>query len=101
VGFDANGDTDTSRDRPGALGRNTFRARPQVDLDSGLSKAFRLKENQQLVLRFDAFNTFNHINVIAVNTTMGLDQNAPPASFGRPTQAAAPRQFQYSIVYRF
>lgn len=101
VGFDANGDTDTTRDRPGNLGRNTFRARPQVDLDSGLSKAFKLRETQQLLLRFEAFNTFNHINVTSVNTTIGLDQNAPPAAFGRPTQAAAPRQFQYSVIYRF
>lgn len=101
VGFDANGDTDTTRDRPGLLGRNTFRARPQVNMDAGISKVLRLKEKQQLVMRFDAFNAFNHINVTAVNTTIGLDPSAPPRAFGRPTQAAAPRQFQYSIVYRF
>jgi len=99
VGSDANGDTDSTRDRPGTLGRNTFRARPQVSFDSGLSKALKIKEQRQLELRFEAFNTFNHVNLTAVNNTIG--QFAPPATFGRPTQSAAPRQFQYSVVYKF
>lgn len=101
VGFDANGDTDATRDRPGTLGRNTFRARRQVSLDSGLSKAFKFKERQQIALRFEAFNTLNHVNVTAVNNTIGLNQFSPPTSFGRPAQSGAPRQFQYSIAYRF
>jgi hypothetical protein len=101
VGSDANGDTDSSRDRPGTLGRNTFRARRQASFDSSLSKAFKIKEQQEFALRFEAFNTFNHVNVTAVNTTIGLNQFAPPATFGRPTQSAAPRQFQFSAVYKF
>jgi hypothetical protein len=36
-----------------------------------------------------------------VNNIIGLNQFAPPAAFGRPTQSTAPRQFQYSFVYKF
>jgi len=39
--------------------------------------------------------------VTAANNTIGLNQFALPAAFGRPTQSAAPRQFQYSVVYKF
>lgn len=100
VGFDANGDGGP-RDRPGALGRNTFRSRGSVNFDANLTKVIRIAEGHQLEARVELFNLGNNVNVTAVDQSIGLDVNNPASNFGRPTAVAPAREFQFSLRYSF
>lgn len=75
----------------GNAGRDVARGSPFVKFDASLHKSFSMPkyENIKLELRFDAFNIFNHTNLIAYNsfdvlTAMALgDLNtAAPAGTG-------------------
>lgn len=105
VGFDANGDGNTARDRPGQLGRNTFALGTFFQIDSSLAKVFDLYalggETHRVEFRVDAFNLFNHFNEASANDTIGLDANNPPASFGRITSVSDTRNLQFSVRYLF
>lgn len=101
VGFDANGDGDTTRDRPGLLGRNTFTAPRQLNLDANLSKTVKISERHRLEGRFEVFNLFNNVSIASVNNVIGLDRANPAASFGRPTSVLPNRQIQLSARYSF
>ncbi len=101
VGSDAMGIATTRAERPGAVGRNTFTGPSVFTIDSSLLRSFKIRERQRVDLRFDMFNALNHFNVTAINNVSGLDINNPVSTFGRPTQTAPGRQFQFSARYAF
>ena len=70
-------------------------------IDSSLLRSFKITERQRVDLRFDLFNALNHFNVSGVNNVSGLDINNPVGTFGRVTQTAPGRQFQFSARYAF
>lgn len=72
TGTDNNGDG-ANADRPvingTVLGRNTGRGTPVYDVSAFVEREFNLTERLQLGLRAEAFNLFNHPNIIARNGT--------------------------------
>jgi hypothetical protein len=75
---------------------NPLHADGQQQLDSSLSKTFRLTERQALQFRADAFNTFNHPNFYAPDSIVG------DAAEGQVfTTAIDNRRMQFSLRYSF
>ncbi len=103
VGFDAGGygNDGSLVERPGLLGRDTFANPRTVNLDSSLAKTFKFGERQRIEGRADMFNSFNKVNVQAVNNVIGLDASNPAPGFGAPVQIANGREFQFSVTYSF
>jgi hypothetical protein len=105
VGTDANGDGFQSNgsfgDRANSLSRNSFRYPYQINLDASVAYDIRLPRTQALELRFDVFNLANRKNITGLNTIIGLNPGAPPATFGTVTNVAAQRQAQVALRYRF
>ncbi len=103
VGFDAGGygNDGSLVERPGLLGRNTFANPRTVNFDSSLAKDFKFRETQHLLARVDMFNSFNQVNIQAVNNVIGLDPANPAQGFGQPVQVANGREFQFSLTYDF
>jgi outer membrane receptor for ferrienterochelin and colicin len=91
----------TTRERPGALGRNTFGGRRLVNMDANVAKEIKLTERQRLELRAEVFNLANHFNTTMINNAIGLDPTRPPATFGLPTSTNPGRQFQFAGRYSF
>jgi hypothetical protein len=100
AGIDLNGDTFLN-DRPGTLARNSFRRPTYKTFDFALAKTVRIAGRNQAELRADFFNVLNALNVSGINNSYGTDPINPNATFLTPTSAGAPRQFQFSIRYRF
>jgi Carboxypeptidase regulatory-like domain len=69
LGFDLNGDSNSRTDRTPGLGRDTFATPRIVDLDARITRNVRLTETTKLQFIAEAFNLFNHANIIAVNNT--------------------------------
>jgi hypothetical protein len=101
-GVDNNGDGATT-DRPvingTVLGRNTGRGTPVYDLSTFVERNFKLTERLQLGLRAEAFNLFNHPNLVARNgvlsaTTFGL-------GVGGINGVDPGRQFQFQLRLRY
>ena len=80
----------------GTLGRDRFTMPMFFQFDTRLSKGINLGERFRIDLIADAFNLFNHTNIIAVNQLcdplVGSTCDA-----GQPTAAADARQFQFAI----
>jgi len=79
--------------------RNMFYGPGIENFDSGLHKAFQMpyNEHHQLQIRFETFNTLNHVN-------LGLPATAiqTPSTFGRITsQQGNARQLQLAAKYVF
>jgi Carboxypeptidase regulatory-like domain len=84
----------------GNLGRNTFVTPRYINVDLRIERRFRLTEKLSLDFTAEAFNLFNHFNVLAVNPI--CDPTAGGAcSAGQPTAAFNPRQFQFGLVFNF
>lgn len=101
AGFDAAGIGNSVRVRPGLLGRNTFRSDAFYNFDTSIVKTFNFTEEQNLAVRMDVFNLFNHANSASVSQTLGLDISNPNANFGRVTSVAQMRTMQFSLKYQF
>jgi hypothetical protein len=73
------GDPVTFKSINGNLERNAGRGSPFVKFDASLHKTFAMPkyENIKLELRFDAFNIFNHSNLISNNTNDALNVMSP------------------------
>jgi hypothetical protein len=99
LGSDRNFDTNNN-DRPLGVGRNTGRGFDYASLDLRLSRRFRLTERVDLQLLAEGFNVLNRSNFGVPNNTFGAGVNPLP-SFGRPTQAFDPRQFQFGMRVSF
>jgi Carboxypeptidase regulatory-like domain len=92
--------------RPGESGdRNVLREPNYVTFDAGLSKSFKVKENQSITFRFEVFNITNTQRLTGIaNFALELDPSlkTPPEDFGRFTQIqGAPRVVQFALRYDF
>ena len=86
--------------RPFGLGRNSLKIPVLTSLDLRILKAIPMGENRHLDLVAESFNLLNHTNVTALDPFFGI--GVMPASwFGRPIDALAGRQLQFSIDFEF
>lgn len=99
LGSDRNFDT-TNNDRPVGVGRNTGRGFDFASFDLRLSRRFRLTERVGLDVLAEGFNLFNRANFGVPNNTFGSG-TTPLATFGQPTAAFDPRQFQFGLKVSF
>jgi hypothetical protein len=86
--------------RPLGLGRNTFHTPGFISFDLRTLKYFPFGERRRLDLVVEAFNLFNHPNVLALNPFFGSGASPLP-TFRTPTSFAAPRQIRFSIDFEF
>jgi outer membrane receptor protein involved in Fe transport len=86
--------------RPLGFGRNTFHTPGFINFDLRTLKYFPFGERRRLDLVVEAFNLFNHPNVLALNPFFGSGASPLP-SFRTPTSFAAPRQIRFSIDFEF
>ncbi len=103
TGADTNGDGNPLTDRPGRLGRNTFKGDPYYSVDVRVSREIRLSERVTLEPLAEVFNLFNTVNVLEYNTVWGsADITARPApDFGSLRSVAPARQAQLALRLRF
>jgi hypothetical protein len=86
--------------RPFGFGRNTLRTPRFINFDLRALKYFPMGGRRRLDLAVEAFNLFNHPNVLSRNSFFGSGAT-PPSTFGMPTSFAAPRQVRFSIDFEF
>lgn len=99
LGSDRNFDTNNN-DRPAGVGRNTGRGFDFGSFDMRLSRRFHLSDRVVLEVLAEGFNLFNRANLGVPNNTFGPGVT-PNATFGQPTQAFDPRQFQLGLKFSF
>jgi hypothetical protein len=99
LGSDRNFDTNNN-DRPIGVGRNTGRGFDFASFDMRLSRHFHLTERLGLDVLAEGFNLLNRANFGVPNNTFGSG-TTPNATFGQPTQAFDPRQFQFGLKVTF
>jgi hypothetical protein len=75
---------------------NPLHSDGQQQLDSSLSKTFRVTERQQVEFRVDAFNTFNHPNFSAPDSVVGDDAEGQVSS-----TSVDNRRLQFALRYSF
>jgi hypothetical protein len=92
----------------GNLGRNAVRGPHTVNFDASLSRSFKITERFSLQARVDAFNVFNHTNLVGAISPAGtvsgyttLSTNESSSTFGRAQAAFDPRIFQFSMKMFF
>ena len=81
--------------RYGTFGRDVFHGPGLVETDFGLTKTIRFTERQNVQIRGEAFNLFNHTNF---NNPQG---SIASTAFGRVTTALDPRLVQLTARYQF
>jgi hypothetical protein len=81
----------------GQLGRRVFDGPWDTTFDFGASKFFKITERNNIQLRMDARNLFNH-PTFAIG-----DQTATSTTFGKITSTGpgGPRVFQFALYYNF
>jgi hypothetical protein len=86
--------------RPLGMSRNAERLATSVTLDLRVLKYFDVKPHGKLDLVVEAFNLLNRTNVSEINSVFG-SRPTPLPTFGRPIEAGAARQLQFSIDFEF
>lgn len=99
LGSDRNFDTNNN-DRPLGVGRNTGRGFDFASLDLRVSRRFKLSDRMDFQILAEGFNMLNRANFGVPNNTFGSG-TAPLPSFGQPTAAFDPRQFQFGMRLNF
>lgn len=79
----------------GNLGRNTFRGPGFARTDLSIGKTFAVTERVSSVLRLEAYNALNRVNLNAPSTDLTSN------NFGKVTSASTPRTLQASLQVRF
>ncbi len=79
----------------GNLGRNTFRGPGYMTLDISLGRQISFGERKKLMLKLEAFNALNNVNLYLPNADLSLP------TFGKSTQAFEPRTLQASVKFIF
>jgi hypothetical protein len=99
VGRDVNRDGQAFTDRPGALGRNTYRGPKFVSVDLRVGRKVPLGERIRMEAGVDVFNLFNRVNILNVNTTWGSEDLGRPSqpAFGNPQRVANARQIRLGL----
>jgi hypothetical protein len=123
TGSDANGDLQSSNDRPsvaadgtlfvpttaftsGSLGRNRGITHGYASFDMRISRIVRLTERVRMDIIAEGFNLFNRFNEAAASPFF-TDVNAfnergqGGRYYSRPTAAFDPRQFQFGLKFNF
>ncbi len=109
TGADNNGDG-VLADRPvlgGAIvGRNIGRGTPAYDFSPFIERVFHLGDRLKLTARAEAFNVFNHPNIVGRNGVYGnAHSGAPLPSFGQPlggiNNVDPGREFQFVARVEF
>jgi hypothetical protein len=98
TGNDRNNDTNVN-DRPIGFGRNSERLSRSSSLDLRVSRTFAIGD-QRLDAMIEGFNVFNQVNILNVNNSYGTG-STPSLTFGQPTLANDPRQFQLGVRWSF
>ena len=117
VGNDPNNDGNRANDRVPGTVRNQFTTPSVYQFDGRITRNIPFGESMRLRLILEAFNIFNHPNVVTVNNTFfnlaSTTLNSPsfitafgtPRSFSSPasgtTTFATPRQLQLAIKFDF
>jgi hypothetical protein len=99
LGSDRNFDTNNN-DRPVGVGRNTGRGFDFASVDMRLSRRFPINERVSFDVFAESFNLLNRANFGVPNNTFGSGTAALP-TFGQPTAAFDPRQFQFGLKVSF
>ena len=99
LGSDRNFDTNNN-DRPVGVGRNAGRGFDYASVDMRLSRRFRFSERVSLDVLAEGFNLSNRANYGVPNNTFGGGASPLP-TFGQPTLAFDPRQFQFGLKLNF
>jgi hypothetical protein len=99
LGTDRNFDTNNN-DRPVGVARNSGHGFDFASLDLRLGRKFRISEHATLQVLAEGFNLLNRANFGVPNNTFGSGA-VPAPSFGRPTAAFDPRQFQFGLKLIF
>ncbi len=86
--------------RPLWTTRNSLRTPRFIDTDLRALKYVPFGERRRLDFVIEAFNLFNHPNVLSVNPFYGSG-TMPLPTFNTPTAFAAPRQLRFSIDFEF
>ena len=86
--------------RPLSLARNSLRTPRFINFDVRVLKYFPMGDRRRLDLVVEAFNLFNHRNVLGLNSFSGSGLT-PISSFPSPISFAAPRQIRFSIDFEF
>jgi hypothetical protein len=79
----------------GNAGQGTIRGPGLNQWDLGFFKNFRIKERGNVQFRAEMFNTWNHTNFNAVDTTVG------DGAYGQVTSAHTPRVVQFALKLSF
>jgi hypothetical protein len=83
---------------PGGVGNmrpGMIRGPGYFDMDSGISRTFKIKESQRVEFRADATNVLNHTNFL------NPSGNLTSAVYGRLQTAYDPRVMQFALKYIF
>ncbi len=99
TGTDRNADT-TVNDRPVGVGRNSARQPSTSSVDLRVSRSIAVHGARRVEAMLEAFNVFNHVNVLNVNNTFGTGA-VPNPTYGQPTVAGDPRQIQLGVRWSF
>jgi hypothetical protein len=99
LGSDRNLDTNNN-DRPAGVGRNTGKGFSFSSLDLRLRRRIKLSERLSLDVSAEGFNLLNRANLAVPNNVFGSGSQ-PSATFGQPTAAFDPRQFQFGLKLNF
>lgn len=86
--------------RPPGFGRNSLRTPFVANTDFRLLKYFSFGKTARLDVVAEAFNLFNHSNVLAINPIFGVGV-LPQSGFQQPIGGAGPRRVQFSLDYEF
>lgn len=90
---------------PGEAGqRNNFRGDGFFNIDSGLSKNWKITENQSARLTWEVFNVTNsaRFDTSPINTSGGLNEQSTSGTLGNYSSTlTAPRVMQFSLRYAF
>src|SRR5579885_1740403 len=117
VGNDPNNDGNRSNDRLPGTARNQFTTPSVFQFDARVTRNISFNESMRVRLILEAFNVFNHPNVVTVNNiffNLSGTTLVPPSfvtAFGTPrsfsspasgtTTFATPRQLQLAIKFDF
>ena len=81
----------------GTSGRNAFRGPRYFDMDTALSKGFRITESKVVIFRAEAYNLFNNVNFGTPGVTM-----ATPTALGKFSSIIGnPRIVQGALRFEF
>lgn len=96
-------ETDNTTPQYGNLGRNTLYGPGTNNWDMSLYKNLRFKERVNAQLRVESYNTFNHTQFNALNTTAQFNSAGQQisAAFDTPSGARPPRRLQIALRVSF